>query len=116
VPFVGLVIPGGKGRLQSLSKKDIDLFDKKWEIWGFEDNSMPIFEYICHDCSHQFEELTFQQAKVSPQCPACGSNKTEKKLSLFSSISSTGSVNQSCPAAEHCATEGSLCRGGQCIK
>jgi putative FmdB family regulatory protein len=75
---------------------------------------MPIFEYSCQNCRHRFEELTFQQAKGTPGCPACGSNKTEKKLSVFSSISNSRGVNQTCPAAEHCATEGSLCKGGHC--
>lgn len=45
---------------------------------------MPIYEYQCKACNEKFEKLirsTSAEAKV--QCPACGSKKVEKALSVF---------------------------------
>jgi putative FmdB family regulatory protein len=43
---------------------------------------MPIFEYACHACGHEFETLV--RATDKPSCATCGSEALEKKLSLFS--------------------------------
>ena len=40
---------------------------------------MPIYEYRCEQCGHDFEELVFGDAK--PPCPACGSDRTSKLMS-----------------------------------
>jgi len=42
---------------------------------------MPIFEYVCKDCSKQFEALVYGSQKAS--CPACQSKRLEQKLSVF---------------------------------
>jgi putative FmdB family regulatory protein len=42
---------------------------------------MPIFEYSCQACSHEFELLVRGDAK--PVCPACESDGLKKKFSLF---------------------------------
>jgi putative FmdB family regulatory protein len=50
---------------------------------------MPIFEYVCCNCQEQFEQLVFdRQAKVA--CPACGSEKVDKCLSVFAHKSDSG--------------------------
>ncbi|MBU8921439.1 MAG: zinc ribbon domain-containing protein [Bacteroidales bacterium] len=50
---------------------------------------MPIFEFICSKCEEQFEELvSSSDSKV--KCPFCGSARTEKQFSSFSSSSSSG--------------------------
>jgi putative FmdB family regulatory protein len=41
---------------------------------------MPIYEYSCRSCSHQFEALV-RGAKV-PVCPECRSEDLERLLSL----------------------------------
>ena len=46
---------------------------------------MPIFEYECRACGHQFERLV--RTGDVPACPSCSSADLEKLLSL-SSISS----------------------------
>jgi putative FmdB family regulatory protein len=42
---------------------------------------MPIFEYICKDCQHEFEALVFGKDKA--ECPKCHSKKLEPQLSVF---------------------------------
>ena len=51
---------------------------------------MPIFEYACQDCGHEFEALT--RASEQPECPRCHSIQLAKKLSVFATASSEGKV------------------------
>ncbi len=40
---------------------------------------MPIYEYFCDKCQHEFEELVF--GDEMPPCPKCGANKSQKLMS-----------------------------------
>jgi putative FmdB family regulatory protein len=60
---------------------------------------MPLFEYKCPSCERVFEELVSSPDTPVP-CPQCGSDKTEKLLSVFAA--STGGA-QSLPS---CASPG----------
>lgn len=42
---------------------------------------MPLFEYRCTSCQHEFEALV--RTGDTPACPACASTSLEKLLSLF---------------------------------
>ena len=42
---------------------------------------MPIYEYVCEDCRHEFEELVTGSTK--PTCPACESGRLQKQVSSF---------------------------------
>lgn len=42
---------------------------------------MPIFEYACRACGHEFETLV--RASDTPSCASCGSAELDKKLSVF---------------------------------
>lgn len=55
---------------------------------------MPMFEYRCADCGYEFEELVYGDKKVV--CPKCKSEKTEKKLSMFSSAGGSNKGTASC--------------------
>jgi putative FmdB family regulatory protein len=48
---------------------------------------MPIFEYICQECRHEFETLVFGGDKA--KCPKCQSPKLSPQLSVFA-MSSKG--------------------------
>jgi putative FmdB family regulatory protein len=54
------------------------LDSKQFLLWGL---FMPIFEYICRDCSHPFEAIVFGGQK--PACPKCESKKLAQQLSVF---------------------------------
>jgi putative FmdB family regulatory protein len=42
---------------------------------------MPILEYVCKECMHQFE--TIVQGSRIPECPTCKSKELERRLSVF---------------------------------
>jgi putative FmdB family regulatory protein len=50
---------------------------------------MPIFEYVCDKCHHEFEALVFGEEKA--ECPKCHSKKLEAQLSVFAAQSKSGS-------------------------
>jgi putative FmdB family regulatory protein len=41
---------------------------------------MPIYEYACQDCQHEFEALV--RSSTVPECPQCHSTQLAKKLSV----------------------------------
>jgi len=67
---------------------------------------MPLYEYICEECSAEFEKMMrFDQADQKPVCPDCQSGNTRKKLSIFSSKGagtvSLGNVSSSSCSSGH---------------
>lgn len=50
---------------------------------------MPIYEYRCTKCSHEFEKLV--RNNELPACPQCAAAEVEKKLSLGAGISTSKS-------------------------
>ena len=42
---------------------------------------MPIHEYACRACGHEFETLV--RSADTPDCVSCGSRDLDKKLSVF---------------------------------
>lgn len=47
---------------------------------------MPIYEYACRDCKHEFiVSLSLKEVEMKPtiKCPHCGGGKAEKKFSAF---------------------------------
>lgn len=42
---------------------------------------MPIYEYVCKQCDHRFEELV--RASDTPECPTCHSRRLARQLSAF---------------------------------
>jgi putative FmdB family regulatory protein len=53
---------------------------------------MPIFEYICKECQHEFEALVFGKQKA--ECPKCASKKLEPQLSVFAVSAKSGASSQ----------------------
>jgi putative FmdB family regulatory protein len=42
---------------------------------------MPIFEYVCKECHHEFEALIYGGQKA--ECPNCHGVRLDARLSLF---------------------------------
>ena len=52
---------------------------------------MPIYEFICHDCGEEFEELVRSASTIEGVlCPECQSEQVTKKISIFASNASGG--------------------------
>lgn len=60
---------------------------------------MPIYEYACKKCGHEFETLV--RSSTVPDCPSCNSTDLEKKLSVFATA---GSTAQAAPHAGPCGS------------
>lgn len=44
------------------------------------ENPMPIYEYCCDQCAHEFEQI-MRMSDADPMCPSCGAKKTRKLIS-----------------------------------
>jgi putative FmdB family regulatory protein len=63
---------------------------------------VPIYEYVCGACGHEFEELVMSASgRDRVKCPECGSGKTGRQMSVFA-------------AHESEAAAGGLPPGGPC--
>jgi len=51
---------------------------------------MPIYEYMCQGCGHEFEKLV--RSDTTPRCPQCESAELRKKLSVFAAGTSAPTV------------------------
>ena len=67
---------------------------------------MPIYEYACRACGHEFETLV--RGSEQPACSSCASPDLEKKLSVFAAHGD----NQ--PQAAPCGTCGDPRGPGAC--
>jgi putative FmdB family regulatory protein len=75
--------------------------------------SMPIFEYVCQKCNHQFEALIYGDQKA--ECPKCHTTRLAPQLSVFavSTKSSSSSVGAQ-PSGGGCGTCGDPRGPGSC--
>ena len=71
---------------------------------------MPIFEYVCNDCNHEFEALVFGSDKA--ECPKCRSKRLTPQLSVFAVASKGSSASASSSGA--CGTCGDPRGSGSC--
>ena len=73
---------------------------------------MPIFEYVCKQCDHEFETLVYGNQKA--ECPKCHSKKLAPQLSVFA-VSAKGAAGASAsPAASACGSCGDPRGPGAC--
>lgn len=68
---------------------------------------MPIYEFTCDKCGHDFEEIT--NSDTSRACPYCGSTETRKMMST-SARRPRGGEDYSAPSSGGCGG----CSGGNC--
>ena len=46
---------------------------------------MPLYEYCCSECSHQFEEIVSLGKEAEVTCPECGAKNPRRLMSAFAS-------------------------------
>ena len=75
---------------------------------------MPLYEYVCQGCKHEFEELVRmddRDGKVA--CPKCGGGKTARQMSVFApGQSSKPSIPPPAAGCQGCCQQGSCSAGG----
>lgn len=71
---------------------------------------MPIYEYRCNQCGHQFEKLIQNQNDLPDKCPECGAEGLKK---LFSTFSAGAAASSTSPCADGSCSLGS-CPTGAC--
>ena len=61
---------------------------------------MPLYEYLCHQCTQSFMLLQNVRVKEGETvCPHCGTNKTVRMFSTFSSTKAEGASDPGPSAA-----------------
>lgn len=78
---------------------------------------MPTFEYVCRDCSEQYDMFfKVREEKDAVACPACGSKNSTKKFSAFATAgSSSDSFADFGGCADgSCGIPASPCASGMC--
>ena len=66
------------------------------------ENDMPLYEYICEECEHVFQELRSAAEREDPiQCPGCGGQGT-----IMFSAFAQGGQDDSCSSGGECSSGG----------
>jgi len=73
---------------------------------------MPIFEYVCEQCDHEFEALVYGSEK--PECPKCHGKKLTAQLSVFAVAAKGASSSASASPVSGCGTCGDPRGPGAC--
>jgi len=69
---------------------------------------MPMYEYICKSCDHQFEILQrMGEGAEGLSCPKCGEKRVEKQFSTFSSSGPSTPTSAGFSAGAGCGGGGS---------
>jgi putative FmdB family regulatory protein len=73
---------------------------------------MPIYEYRCAACAHEFEQLIRRWGDTT-SCPTCSSTSVEKQISTFAVSSGSPTPSLGCGApASGCGA--AACGSGAC--
>jgi putative FmdB family regulatory protein len=73
---------------------------------------MPIFEYVCEDCRHEFEALVYGNERTV--CPKCRGKKLNRQLSVFAVSAKTSSGSQPAMPTGPCGSCGDPRGPGAC--
>ncbi|MBQ7457106.1 MAG: zinc ribbon domain-containing protein [Desulfovibrio sp.] len=73
---------------------------------------MPIYEYGCRACGHEFEELVFSD--TNPLCPSCGSQDVQKLMSQCCHTGGDHGDYEGAASAHTSSCGCAGCAGGHC--
>jgi len=52
---------------------------------------MPIYEYRCRTCAHEYEDLVSVGTRDEDvECPECGDHTSERRVSVFATTHASG--------------------------
>ena len=68
---------------------------------------MPIYEYLCRTCHHEFELLV--EADDTPACPRCQAEQLERRWSVPSRPRTASPLKITCPADPDAPPCGPMC-------
>ncbi len=73
---------------------------------------MPIYEFHCKDCANDFSALRQLSQSSNVTCPACGTSKVSRLLSVTAKSQADSNFNQQCGTAFDgpCDRPGGCCR------
>ena len=64
---------------------------------------MPIYEFVCEKCGHEFEELVMSSGNKKIICPKCNKSKVKKLMSTVCARSAKGVAEGK---SDNCAPSG----------
>ena len=70
---------------------------------------MPIYEYRCGKCGHEFEELV-RSSEKEMKCAKCGAGGAGRKMSTFAAVVKSSG----CAQREECPRSSRSCGSGAC--
>ena len=113
--------PAGRDRGMKMSWDELQLVPPTTsklkvalQVLFSEEIIMPLYEYMCLDCSSTFERRrSFAQADEPAECPTCEGNRTRKAFASIALIGGRGTAVDS--AASGAAFQGGCgCGAGMC--
>ena len=69
---------------------------------------MPLYEYRCQKCEHEFEVLVSSRNREEPTCPECGAPGPDQLIGLPAAGRASG------PNAANCRGDGPPCGAPWC--
>jgi putative FmdB family regulatory protein len=76
------------------------------------DSSMPLFEYSCASCNHQFEALV--RGSETPACPSCQGTTLQRRQSVFAARTAGSSADAAAMPMGPCGACGDPRGPGSC--
>ncbi len=77
---------------------------------------MPIYEYVCAKCGHEFEQLLMSaSARDEVECPKCGAADVARQMSVFAAREGAPSgpgAGPVGPCGQCCSPDGGCPMGG----
>jgi len=74
---------------------------------------MPLFEFVCRSCGHEFEELLRSASeRNSAICPKCNARDPERKMSVFAARGVGAATESSGGGCMRCGDPQGPCGGG----
>lgn len=73
---------------------------------------MPLYDYICNDCGHTFEERVPIAQADAVACPTCGSDHPRRRLPQFALHLASANTIPLTAAGHSCGSPS--CCGGAC--